>query len=107
MPIRLVIALLLVLFEGAFIGFNLENTCNVWFFKAFETVPVYITALISFAAGIFTSILLFAFGKLNRVKRKKKLGSKNGALKESASTVHSEPSEISFADNDESNPKLN
>lgn len=63
MPIRLILVLLLVIFEGAFIGFNLDNVCNVWFFKEFEAVPVCITVLIAFVAGVSLSIIFFAFGR--------------------------------------------
>ncbi len=63
MPVRLILVLLLILFEGAFIGFNLENVCDVWLFNVFEAVPVYITVLFSFAAGVLLSMLFFAFGR--------------------------------------------
>lgn len=63
MPIRLILVLLLVIFEGAFIGFNLENICNVWLFKVHEAVPVYVTVLIAFVAGVLLSMIFFAFGR--------------------------------------------
>lgn len=63
MPVRLLVILLLVVFEGAFIGFNLENTCNVWLFRVFPSVPVYLTVLVSFVAGVLLTVPFFAFRK--------------------------------------------
>ncbi len=66
MPVRLILILLLVVFEGAFIGFNLDNKCDVWLlFRVFKSVPVYITILVSFAAGILVSVPFFVFKKKN------------------------------------------
>ena len=67
----LILLLLLMLFEGAFIYFNLENVCNVWLFNVYEAVPVYMTALISFAAGVLLAMIFFAFGRLSRRTRMK------------------------------------
>ena len=71
MPFRLILLLLLVVFEGAFIGFNLENVCDVWLFKVFEAVPVYITVLVSFVAGALLAMLLLAFGRFKRKSRER------------------------------------
>ena len=69
MPFRLILVLLLVVFEAAFIGFNLENVCDVWLFKVYKAVPVYITVLISFVAGALLSMLILAFGRLTKRAR--------------------------------------
>lgn len=55
-----------------FMGFNLDNKCNVnILFKTFENVPVFITIMISFAAGILFT-LPFAFGhKILKAKKAK------------------------------------
>ena len=78
----LILLLLLVIFEGAFIGFNLENVCNVWLFKDYEAVPVYITVIISFAAGVVLATLLLAFGRLT--KRMRARAKSHAALAEEA-----------------------
>ena len=70
MPVCLILLLVLVIFEGTFIGFNLENTCNIWLFKVYEAVPVYITVLISFAAGVLLALLALAFGRLTKRARR-------------------------------------
>ena len=69
MTFCLILLLLLVIFEGAFIGFNLENVCDVWLFKVYEAVPVYVTVLVSFAAGALLALLFIAFGRLAKRRR--------------------------------------
>ncbi len=82
MPVRLILILILVVFEGAFIGFNLNNKCDVWLvFRVFESVPVYITILVSFIAGVLVSIPFFVF------KKKKKLPAKTRKERSGAEPV--------------------
>lgn len=49
------IAMLCVI--AVFSGFNLDNRCNIWIFgKIFNNVPIFLTVLLSFAAGIIVSL---------------------------------------------------
>jgi uncharacterized integral membrane protein len=71
MPWRLIIVIAIgVVFLG-FIGFNLENTCNVSFgFHTFENVPVFLTALSSFVLGmVLTLPLVISFRSAARRKK--------------------------------------
>jgi len=56
-----------------FIIFNLGNTCDVSFgFRTFSDIPVFLTALFSFAFGmLFTFPLLFTVGRRRRLKAAK------------------------------------
>jgi uncharacterized integral membrane protein len=57
MPWRLLGFILLFAIFLAFIGFNLENNCNISFgFIHFSQVPVYLTVLASFVFGMFCTI---------------------------------------------------
>lgn len=90
MPFRLICILILVVFEGAFIGFNLENKCDVWLvFRVFEAVPVYITILVAFGAGVLFTIPFFVFnfkkGK-GRASAKKERDAKGRDAREHASS---------------------
>jgi len=80
MPWRLIgtIAVLAVLLT--FIGFNVENTCNLSLvFHTFENVPVYLTVFISFILGLLFSLPFFFLG------RKPKKGKSAGKDKKTAS----------------------
>ena len=54
-----------------FTGFNLDNRCNVnLLFHTFQNVPVFVTILISFVAGIVIA-LPFSFSKGKKVAARK------------------------------------
>jgi uncharacterized integral membrane protein len=54
-----------------FTGFNLDNRCNVnLLFHTFQNVPVFVTILISFVAGIVVA-LPFSFSRGKKVAAKK------------------------------------
>lgn len=54
-----------------FTGFNLDNRCNVnLLFYTFKNVPVFVTILISFVAGIVVA-LPFSFSRGKKVAAKK------------------------------------
>ncbi|MBQ1629587.1 MAG: hypothetical protein II098_10610, partial [Treponema sp.] len=63
MVIRLIGTIIIIVIMAFFVGFNLDNKCNVnLLLKTFENVPVFITIMISFAAGIiFTLPVTLAF----------------------------------------------
>jgi len=84
MPWRLIgtIAVLAVLLT--FIGFNVENTCNLSLvFHTFENVPVYLTVFVSFILGLLFSLPFFFLGK--KTKKGKIAGPKKTAPKEESS----------------------
>ena len=77
MPWRLIgiIAVFAVLL--GFIGFNLDNTCNLSLgFVVFKDVPIYLTVLVSFMLGLFCSLPFFILGALKKKSRMEKTSKK-------------------------------
>ncbi len=76
MIITLIVFLILVVFMAFFIGFNVEHSCSLWLFKSFESLPVSVLVLLSFAAGMVFSLLLlmiYKFRKSNTANEVEKL----------------------------------
>ncbi len=73
MVIRLLGTIASVVLLAFFVGFNLDNKCNVSLIvKSFENVPVFITIMISFVCGIIFT-MPFTFSILaKRAKKAKK-----------------------------------
>ncbi len=70
MPWRLIGFVVLFAVFLTFIGFNLENNCNISFgFIHFDQVPVYLTAFASFIFGMLCTI---PFAVSFRIKKKQK-----------------------------------
>lgn len=70
MPWRLIGFIILFAIFLVFIGFNLENSCNISFgFAHFENVPVYLTA---FASLVFGMLCAIPFAISSRGKKKQK-----------------------------------
>lgn len=70
MPFKLVLFLIALVFLSFFIGFNLENRCDVSVvFRTFRDVPVIGCLLFSFAAGA-VSVVPFIFGAARQKKKK-------------------------------------
>lgn len=68
MVLKLILTILIIVLISFFTGFNLQNVCNIWLFgKTFSNVPVFITALISFAAGILVTLLAIFFAPKKRL----------------------------------------
>ncbi len=66
MPFRLFFLAVVIVLLVVFIGFNIENRCNVSFvFHTLEDVPVVVTILSSFALGLVAA-LPFALRRRNR-----------------------------------------
>ena len=75
MPWKLILFILSVTLVTIFIGFNLENACNVSFgFYTFPNVPIFMSILLAFAAGVFI-MLPFTFGhrKKDKISSPKKI----------------------------------
>lgn len=71
MPFRLFFLALVIVLLVVFIGFNIENRCNVSFvFHTLEDVPVVVTILSSFALGLVAA-LPFVLRRRNRVSAPK------------------------------------
>ncbi len=73
MPWKLILFLLCLVLVTFFVGFNLDNSCNINLgFKTYENVPIFLTVLISFASGVVIA-LLFSIGmRLSSVGKKAK-----------------------------------
>jgi uncharacterized integral membrane protein len=79
MPWRLIGFIVLFVVFLVFIGFNLENRCDISFgFFKLSGIPVYLTAFTSFALGMIWAIpYIISF----RFKRKPGENTKDGFLK--------------------------
>lgn len=57
MVFKLIFTIALLVAAAFFTGFNLRNSCDVWLFvKTFPNVPIFVTILVSFAAGILVTL---------------------------------------------------
>jgi uncharacterized integral membrane protein len=101
MPWRLIGIVLLGAVFLCFIGFNLENRCDISLgFFTFSQVPVFLTALSAFILGLFLSLPLLVSFRLGNRRRKtgnqpekisaKKRGKAPGAV-ESGAPANSPP----------------
>ena len=69
--IGLIIFIVIAVLIAIFTGFNLGNVCDVnVIFHTFHKVPVFITIIVSFVAGIVVA-LPFSFGKGKSIAAKK------------------------------------
>lgn len=88
MIVKLIIGIVLLIFTVFFVGFNLDNRCDVnLLFYTFKNLPVFYTILISFVLGVFVTIpaFLLSLKKDKKNKTQKPLSfSKNS--KKSAET---------------------
>ncbi len=70
MPWKLILFLICLVLTVFFIGFNLENACNINLgYKTFENVPVFLTVLVSFGIGALVSFMFMlgvAFRKTDK-----------------------------------------
>ena len=69
MPIKLIAMLLVAALTAVFTGYNLGNSCDVWFIHTFKNVPVFVTIIVSLIAGVVIT-LPFTMGR--RVTREDK-----------------------------------
>ena len=57
MVFKLIFTIALLVAVAIFSGFNLDNRCNIWLFgKVLNNAPVFMTILVSFAAGILVTL---------------------------------------------------
>ena len=57
MVLKLIFTIALLVAVAVFSGFNLDNRCNIWLFgKVFTNAPIFMTILVSFAAGIVVTL---------------------------------------------------
>ena len=95
-----------MIIAAAFTGFNLGNVCDINFgFMRFEKVPVFLTILFSFLAGVLVT-LPFTFGKRKApaaTKAEKKLFAKKEKQSKTEKSFGSETTDIDdelpFSDN--------
>lgn len=62
MPLKLIGILALIVLVAVLTGFNLSNTCTIWFFHNFKDIPVFAALLGAFLAGVIIT-LPFTFRK--------------------------------------------
>ena len=73
MPWRLLVLIVILGILLGFIGFNLNNTCDLSLgFKVFKGVPVYLTVFASFMLGLVSSLPFLIFGRLKKKMKKEK-----------------------------------
>ena len=71
MPWKLILFILVLILATFFIGLNLDNVCNVSFgVYTFESVPVFMSILLSFAAGILVMVPFLLFRSRKKTKHK-------------------------------------
>ena len=71
MIVKLIIGIVLLVFTVFFVGFNLDNRCDVnLLFYTFKNLPVFYTILISFVLGVFVTIPAFLLSLKNDKKNK-------------------------------------
>lgn len=80
MPVKMIGILLLVVLVAVLTGFNIENTCTIWFFHNFSNIPVFAALLGAFLAGVIVTIP-FTFMK-SSLKSKKIHVTKEGKTPE-------------------------
>lgn len=57
MVLKLIFTIALLVAVAIFSGFNLDNRCNIWLFgKVFNNAPIFMSILVSFAAGIVVTL---------------------------------------------------
>ena len=101
--IGLIIFIIIAVLIAIFTGFNLGNVCDVnVIFHTFHKVPVFITIIISFIAGIVVA-LPFSFGKGKSIAAKKidkiKAKAAKDALKNAESADGKAPAENRMTEN--------
>ena len=101
--IGLIIFIVIAVLIAVFTGFNIGNVCDVnVIFHTFHKVPVFITIIISFIAGIVVA-LPFSFGKGKSIAAKKidkiKAKAAKDALKNAESADGKAPAENRMTEN--------
>ena len=70
--IKLIFTLLLVVLVAVLTGFNLSNTCTIWFFHKFENIPVFAALLVAFIFGVVITLPFVLFRKKSKAEKNKK-----------------------------------
>ena len=64
MIVRLILTIICLILLACFAGFNLDNKCNVnLLVHTFENVPVFVSIIISFAAGVIFTLPAAIFSR--------------------------------------------
>ena len=71
--IKLIFTLLLVVLVTVLTGFNLSNTCTIWFFHKFENIPVFAALLVAFIFGVVITLPFVLFRKKSKADKKKEM----------------------------------
>lgn len=81
MPIKLIGTLVLIVLVAIITGFNLSNTCTIWFFHKFEKIPVFAALLTSFLLGVIITIPFTIIGTKRKDKKNIKPNKNNSETK--------------------------
>ena len=78
MIIRLIFTIICLVILACFAGFNLDNKCNVnLLVHTFENVPVFVSIIISFAAGVIFTLPFALFSKKRKSSKEAKAPKEN------------------------------
>lgn len=81
MPWKLVSFLFILILATLFIGFNLENRCDVSFiFYTFKDVPIFVSLLFAYVAGALTVIPFFWAHRMQKNRRSAASAASKGSL---------------------------
>ena len=72
MPWKYVGFLICLVILSIFIVFNVKNTCDISFgFYTLKSVPIFLSLLVSFCLGVFTTLPLVFFTKQKKSNRER------------------------------------
>lgn len=78
---KLISSLVLLACFSLFIGKNITNKCEIWFFHTFENIPVWTALFTSFFAGVLVTIP-FIFLKGSKDKKTDSVKDKAESIKQ-------------------------
>lgn len=79
MPWKLIFFILCLIIAAVFTGLNLGNSCDISFgFSRLEKVPVFLTILFSFSAGILITLPFVFIGRRKRKNAETKKNMESG-----------------------------
>ena len=99
MPVRLLATIILMVLVAIFTGFNLDNKCDIWLFHTFKAVPVFVTILTSFVAGVIVMLPFTLRRKTPRVREEKAKKTKKASKQPLSTDAVSSSDVTSSADN--------
>ena len=102
--IKLIFTLLLVVLVAVLTGFNLSNTCTIWFFHNFENIPIFAALLVAFIFGVVITLPFVFFKKKSREEKKLFNKKKNTDTTDVAPVSQNVPGDVQLDVSDASYP---